>query len=470
MNGNPILWLCGCWLPALVAYLLCNEAAFKKNIVVGVTCPYEAREKPELQEILRRYKRQEKTLAGLLIVLAVAGILIQDSGLSVALFLVWIDLVVILPYIPYFRCNSRLKQYKKEMGWAVPNRIGTSDFSVASQPVRYLHPGWFWLLAAVAVLPVLFDREMRIGYLIDTVSILLLWLCYRYLYRNKSEAVDANTTRTEMLSRMRRYQWGRAFLLCAAMLAATNYILLVGKESSSLMLILLIVLTVAIVSLAVSVEVRTRKAQEELTKGSGKEEYIDDDEHWIGGIFYYNPNDSHLIINERVGLNSSVNLARPAGRILMVLLAVILLLMPLLGVHLMHEERSRIEISVRDNAITVHHNLTTYTVDASAIESAEILETLPALRRVSGSSIDTLRKGLYSSPEYGTMKVCLKTDSGPWLLLITSDGTYLFGSDTADAVEEIAVLLTEKQAAAPAGLSSLLQSNKFNPGNILIKQ
>jgi uncharacterized membrane protein len=445
MSSNLILWLCVCWLPFLISYFLCNEASFKKNIVVGVTFPYEARDQKPLQDILRRFKKQEKIIAAVLTLLILPGILVRDFGLSLTLFLIWIDVTVIVPYIPYVRCNSRLKQYKKEMGWTKAKKLEASELSAAAQPIRYVHPAWFFLLALISLVPILIDREMLVGYLIDSLTIVLLWFCYRYLYRNKSEAVDANATRTEMLSRMRRYQWGRTFLWCAGILAAFNFILLLGKNHETAMLVLVILMTIGIVALMVSVETRTRKAQENLTKDSGQGYYIDDDEHWIGGVFYYNPNDSHFIINNRVGLNSSFNLARPAGRVILVVLAVLLLLMPLIGVDIMLDERSAIEITVQDSTLMVHHNHSTYTVDLNTVQSAEVLDSLPSLRRINGSAVGTLRKGRFSNAEYGSLTVCLKTDSGPWLLIVTSDRTYLFSSETSGEVQSVAALLTAKQ-------------------------
>ena len=58
MIGALILWGCIIWIVPLVYVLLRNEAKWKKNIVVGTTLPYEARQDPEVGEVLCRYRRQ----------------------------------------------------------------------------------------------------------------------------------------------------------------------------------------------------------------------------------------------------------------------------------------------------------------------------------------------------------------------------------------------------------------------------
>lgn len=56
-----------------------------------------------------------------------------------------------------------------------------------------------------------------------------------------------------------------------------------------------------------------RRCQEELTAGCGQGAYVDEDDRWLWGIFYYNPRDTRVLINDRVGIGTSLNLARPAG-------------------------------------------------------------------------------------------------------------------------------------------------------------
>jgi len=52
-----ILWASIGWMPILMCVMLNNEAKFKKNIVVGVTLPHEAREDNDVLQILKNYKK-----------------------------------------------------------------------------------------------------------------------------------------------------------------------------------------------------------------------------------------------------------------------------------------------------------------------------------------------------------------------------------------------------------------------------
>ena len=53
MLTNLIMWGSIIWIIPLVYFMQKNETKFKKNIVIGVTLPFEAREDTQAQEILR---------------------------------------------------------------------------------------------------------------------------------------------------------------------------------------------------------------------------------------------------------------------------------------------------------------------------------------------------------------------------------------------------------------------------------
>ena len=72
--------------------------------------------------------------------------------------------------------------------------------------------------------------------------------------------------------------------------------------------------TLLILYICLRAEFAARRAQERLTRESGPD-YVDEDEFWIWGLIYYNPNDRRAMINDRTGMGMSMNLARPAGKV-----------------------------------------------------------------------------------------------------------------------------------------------------------
>ncbi|WP_297212071.1 DUF5808 domain-containing protein [uncultured Flavonifractor sp.] len=441
MIAKLILWGSTIWLVPLMYFFLKNEANFKKNIAVGVTFPCEGRTHPEVLDLLARFKKElGRTCLALLALAAVLLLLPVSFGPALTLFLVWTDLCVVLPVVPYVRCNKALKALKRELGWENRRRqTVVADLRAAARPEDKKPSARAFALPLVAsVLPVwwaLGRGESLEGLilLLNPGCVALFWLCWRFAFRRKAEVVDENEDLTAALTRLRRRAWRRCWLWGAWFMALLSWAMLLTFDHPLAGLILMFVLSAAMVAAMAGLEFRLRKLQERLTAGSGRDYYVDEDDKWLWGMFYYDPNDSHLIINARVGLNTTVNMARPAGKVIMLLTAAMLLLMPLAGVWIMGEERAPVTLALTDTALVAAHASSRYQIPLTEIDAVELLEALPDIRRVAGTAMDTVDKGRWRCEEYGPLTVCLDPRTGPWLLIQAKDATYLVGSGDGGA-------------------------------------
>ena len=119
-----------------------------------------------------------------------------------------------------------------------------------------------------------------------------------------------------------------------------------------------VALTIVFTAAAIWQEFRLRAIQSRLTSGSGQTFYVDEDDKWIWGMFYYNPNDTNLMVNARVGINTTVNMARKPGKFIMGFSALMLLLMPLFGVWILVEEQMPVMLAIQGVVVEVLHSRT----------------------------------------------------------------------------------------------------------------
>lgn len=425
MTERLILWLSIIWLVPLMYFILKNETKFKKNIAVGVTLPYEGRTDPVTIRLLTRYKRQLGAVCLLLAALALAGMLFPVGfGLSFTLFFIWIDLCIVLPYIPYVSCNRKLKQLKETRGW---RRGGgaevTSDLKAAGQPLKELPIIHFLLPLLISLIPVVWEGfnanwVLALFLLVDTLCVALLYAAYRWCYRRKAETVDENTDLTNALTRLRRRYWLRCWLWCSwfmGLLSLGIWLMIYAPVPG-----FLVVggLTLALVIIAIVIEFRLRRAQEKLTADSGRAYYVDTDDKWIWGVFYYDKHDRHLMVNARTGNNTTVNLAHRGGQIVMGLTAALLIFMPLAGVSVMEEEKAPVTLELTQTHLVAGHARSEYEIPLDEIRKVELHSTKPAgLVRVAGTAMETVLKGKFSGGGYGAITLCMDPRTGPWILV-----------------------------------------------------
>lgn len=432
-----ILWCSIGWLPIMMYFMLKNETKFKKNIAVGVTFPEEGQTCRQVTEALDRFSRlQLLAMAGLL-VLAVLMALFGPKDWQFTLWMVWLDLAILVPYIPYLMTHARLMEIKKEKGWVRQERkVYVSLDSLASK--KWLSPLLFAPPVIVSLMPAVLDRSLLWICLLMALSCVSLWFGYRYLYRNKAEMVNMDMEITEALSIVRKTNWGRMWLITSWFLALTPLFMHMAGRHGLLTLVLGIALTVFIIAAAWKLEMSTRKVQEELTRQAGGDWYVDDDEKWLGGVIYYNPDDSNFIVNNRIGINSTVNAASFGGKLMLAISALLIVGLPAFGVGMDSLGRQPIVVTVDENRLQAKAGMTDYTIAKEDISEITYSKTLPeGLVRVWGTGMDTIIKGSFKDND-GKIKVMADPTVPGFLIIETQDGSrYLLGTHESGEIDRV---------------------------------
>ena len=144
-----------------------------------------------------------------------------------------------------------------------------------------------------------------------------------------------------------------------------------------------------------------------------------------------------MIINARVGMNTTFNMARRPAQIIMGLVLVVLLACPLFGVWTIGMENAPVELEVTEDAITGSHYGGHWSVALEDVAEVELIENRPRLSRVAGTGLDNALTGQFNADGWGRITCCIDPRTGPWLKVTTADGhVFLFGASGAGAAED----------------------------------
>ena len=434
------LWGSIIWLPPLLCYLLGNETKFKKGIAVGVTFPIEGRMNEEVLGRLAAFRRELKVCCLVLMAMVVPCLFLPGMSATMAVWMLWLLIVCVAPYVLYARCNRHLRRIKQEHGWAAAksSAVVVVDTEAMEEP-RWLSPALFLLPLCASLLPLLRDRSFAVAYLVDAGCIAFFWLCYRFLYRNRAERADGDIALSRALTEVRRHGWGQVWILSSWAMALLNGALMLAKSSEFWFWCGTLLVTLGLCSATVAIELRVRRAQERLTENLNADP-LDEDDLWIWGLLYYNPRDSHCFVNDRVGVNTSVNLAHPAGK---VIAAALVLLILSLSLTLIFLDGKPPVLSVREETLVAASGRRSYEVALEDIVEVELREALPQrLWRSYGTATESLLRGKFTSEETGNVTLCLDPTAPPYLLITTEGGQrYLLGSSTEDETLAVFELL-----------------------------
>ena len=451
-----VFWSIIAWavmLPVLpiVYFMQKNECKPKKNIIVGVTLPYEAQGDGEVLALLERYKREMKLICWIMLAAGLPSLFLRSFGAFLTVWMLWVEAICVIFFIPYVRCNKALRRLKEARCWRQREEVPqvVTDLQAAAEEIRWLSPWWFLPPFLIALIPLFFEPDVWWAWTVCAVMVPVFYLCYRWLYRNRAEVVDADSQRTMALTRIRRYNWGKFWLVMAWATGIFNALLWLTLNHVWLCMGVCLLYGLITVAEAVSIELRVRRLQEKLTADSGRGYYVDDDDRWLWGAFYYNPDDCRVIVNARTGINATFNLAKRPGQIIALFLAAMMLALPLVGVWEMRMERAPVELEVTETELVGSYFGGEWSVTLEDIAEIQVLPERPKLRRVAGTGMENALTGQFSAEDWGRVTVCIDPRTGPWLLVTAEDGTlYLFGASEEGAAAEIAEAITGGLAEA----------------------
>ncbi len=453
------VFLCACFYIAVpIQYgVMRSEAKCRKHLVLGVTLPPGGEEDDGVHRIAARFRREQTAAFWLLTAGVLPALLLPGMGAAITYLCFWLIAAIVLPFVPMVRGNKRLAAYKQERGWAgqLVETGRAVDLTAAALPEKPLKDWMFLLPTVLCLVPLiwewLFDRTGPDLFGIAVLSIsmaatdLICWLICRTAVRKRGDVVNGDWKLNAALSHIRRVYLCRSLLWMVWLTAGLSLFLWYAAAQENLVLLGSLLYCGAVILVALSAEFKVRELQRRLTEESVGQDVVDEDRWWLWGIFYYNPHDTNLMVNNRTGINTTCNLAHPVGRGLTIASMLVILLMPFLGFWVMAEENTPVTLTVTENTVVADHGGPAYELPLEDIDSAELLDALPSCRRVMGTGLDTLLKGEFVLGDGQRAKLCLNPQVPPFLLVETREGgVYLLGGGTEQETRDVYAALIPK--------------------------
>ena len=440
---NLIMAVCFYGCLAFVYAELRNQTRHQKGLLLGVTLPAEADALPEVSQTVRTFRRQLDFVCVLLILVSIPIFFIQNFSisLSLTLWMVWLIAILILPYLPYLKANRELKALKKEHQWPVTPAVRIVDTAASECSLPKPIGLWTLLLPLVlSVLPAFLPGQpvvLRGVYLADALSLVLLWICGRWLFRRRADMITSDSARNQTLVRVRRLYWDRFWrfnLWACGILNLCMYLF----QNSGFFIVVILLLTVVILAGTLWMELSLRRTQEHLTAGA--DILADEDDAWLGGILYYNPSDNRTMVAKRLGIGTTVNLATKGGKLYLIATAAVLLLCLLIGpiLGMVDSDPPALAVTSENTLVSLHGSKEKYAISLDKITEVELRDSLPESSRVFGVGLPHYLEGDFSVSGEGAAKFCLDPTAPVFLRIETDSRTYWFTAETPEQTRQIA--------------------------------
>ena len=333
--------MCSVLVPTLlIMYFILYPKNWKTSkLILGVSMRKEYTDGDTAETVDKLYclrRNQAKKLMTLSIIASVILLLLHGFILQTTFWMILVFASLLGIYIPYFIGNGEMKSLKRALGLN-PEKISYTDLNVAGsiRTIKFssiLIPNIFGFIGVITALlidlKVIPVKSEIAGNFMGTgicatffvMGIVLSVIAY-FMDGLKNEVISPDSTINTNYNRARKKNLSNsiiAFLWLNAILMILSYIFSIMMVSELFFIIGIMLYIVILMAGLFIYASRNRKIEVRYKKEMTIVE--DEDDHWIGGMFYYNPNNKRLNISKRAGVGTTFNLAHPIGKLAGVLI------------------------------------------------------------------------------------------------------------------------------------------------------
>lgn len=447
MVTNIILLVCVYPFVLFMYVLLKNMLTPKKGLWYGVSLTKEQADTPEVAKIAKTYNRQMRGGLAVIMLTPIPAVFIPWFSVFMIFWTIWLLAGVVAFFIPFANANTKLKELKREKGW---KKNEETERIVEIKNAGTLHRvKWYHFLPQSVISLAVFvwalvhfygDKMAALSITIGSFAFitLLFWLAAVWMDRQKTQVISTNSEINVNYARAKKNLWKNMWVVCAWVNTVYTVALLWMLDVEMKLTGFFMGATVAytVVVLAVLVWVLKKKKKLDILY-QDKMDMIqpDDDDNWLWGMIYYNPRDKRSSVESRTGFGITTNMAKPAGKVLVGFLAVVMLQMVIVCAWVVLLEFTPILLEIEDKVLVASQINDDYSIPISIIQEVTLLEEKPKWEKISGTGMDNLQKGTFRIAEVGRCEVFLNPQNGLFIRFEAAGTTYyMSGYDDAETM------------------------------------
>ncbi|OTN89401.1 hypothetical protein A5819_001893 [Enterococcus sp. 7E2_DIV0204] len=422
-----------------------------KNIILETTLPKEKLQDEQVLTISRTYKKRLLQWAFIFSVAALPILTISYDSLTLIYFLVMIFGFIGTSFYLQVIYIRKMTTVKVQNNWILPTSPLLVDTTLVANKNRKLISIWWFLPSILITILGCIYSFTTLGlsngnWIIGLISLLMsamFLLFYYFIARFPVKPLTSDETINQQVNDQMRHHWSVLMAVSALVLSPLAFISVssvsIPYEKMMLFSIGYALLILGFVLFTFYYLFSSRKKQDQLIAQAKEYRYSDEDQYWKYGI-YINPNDKRIMIPDRVGMNISVNLGRPAGKLALGIIGV-LVLFSLVGASvpmvISDFSANPFELSTSHNGISLSAPLSqSRKITWDEIESVELINTLPKDRlKLYGTATENYLTGEFqinNEPAY----LLVLTNKKPILEIKTNDKLYYYTNKDTTLTEK----------------------------------
>lgn len=436
MNMLNIIFMISCYPILFLMYFLLRNAKDKNSWCFGTTLSKELKNDPAVEAIDVEYRKNLKNSMVVLGVIPFATFLIPYMSISFTVWMIWILVICFLPMYYYAKANKQIQELKSERGWNQVSEVAYTDLKIASVPrkVKFITflPTLFLSVVPVILSYVFFHEAgygaFRFCAITFAVCTFLFYLCAVWTDKQKINVISEDSDTNMNFARAKKLVWKNFWLICAWVNTAFIWFIFAAmyfrNVAMNWILIGSIVYGIGIVVIAMWLVKKLFDINQKYVEKRTIADASDDDRYWPYGLMYYNPNDKHIMVENRMGTGTAMNMATGVGKGMYIFASLCLLIIPVSCIWLIMLDFTPIQTTIVNDTIVCQHLSVEYEIPLKDIEEYTVITDLPDMTKMNGNGMDHVLSGTYEIYREGTFETFLNPQNNLFIKIATEEEMY----------------------------------------------
>ncbi|OJG24314.1 hypothetical protein RU98_GL001737 [Enterococcus caccae] len=422
-----------------------------KNIILETTLPKDKLQNKQVLNVSKTYKKRLLQCALIFSIIALPIIVIPFDSLVLLYFLVMMIGCLGTSFYLQVIFIRKMTTVKVQNNWILPTSPILVDTKLVANKNRKLISVWWFLPSVLITLSGCIYSFKVLGlangtWIICLISLLMtgmFLLFYYFIARFPVKSVTSDETINQNVNDQMRHHWSVLMAISSLVLSPLSFIstssVMLPYEQVMVFLVGYTVLILVFVIVTFYYLFSSRKKQDQLIAQAKEYRYSDEDQYWKYGI-YINPNDKRIMVPDRVGMNISVNLGRPVGKLTLGITGILILIaLSVASIPMLISDFSSnpFELSTTHKGISLSAPLSQRRqIDWNDIESVKLVDKLPKDKlRVYGTATENYLTGEFQVDAKPAYLLVLK-DKKPILEIKTKNKLYYYTNKDSKLTEK----------------------------------
>lgn len=433
----------------VVRLTMVSNFDYKAGTYLGVHIPADKKEDTDVTSVVNKTKKQFKVFNNVNMVLSIAicGICVIDIIIFTFVYILWIFVYIIGIQLIVIVGHRKMYELKMKNGWLIESqkKVYIDTRLSASTENKSVSMRYHWILivlTAALYIPVIIARhsdmlfsDMNIYFIVSIIVAVALYIFNIYVNTRErtvySENSDVNVTMNQIYKKY--VSLGLIFMSLFNTVAfsyiVTEYMLHGILYGLDIIIYSIVDIMGSIIMLAFVVVARRKRT--EVLEADDTPLYVDDDEYWKYG-FYYNPNDRHIMVkNKMYDMNYTFNYASRGAQIIVAIITVVItasiiftvaVLIPFINI--------KMNVYIFNDTFMADGGGYKCSINIGDIQEVQLFDEMPKdnFTKVNGGSTNEYDVGNYKGRTYGKCMLFIWDGYSPVLMIKSSNKTVFVNS------------------------------------------